>query len=320
VIPLLLPTLLHRPQPLLLSRLMAVRRLRRLLPSLRLLPKSPGSTPCRKTSRPRRRSSRYKESGTEGLARAYLNAEKLIGAEKVPIPKDPNDAEAWERYYKAGGRPDDPAKYEFQKPEKMPDGTIYDENMETWWRQSAHEAGLSTAAGRKAVREVCRSLLLADRADRQGGQQHGSPRRPSSSCSATGAGSSKPAARWRKAAFAEMPADVQAAAVASGLARMPSFVKYLHDIKSKTTGETDPKMGEASRRRLRPRQHQGQDRAAPRAVRQRPDGLGASRARLRTTSSPGFTTSCSQPEALTGYKERKCLAMCICHGWDLRSS
>ena len=37
-------------------------------------------------------------SSKEALARGYLNAEKMIGSEKVPIPKDPNDTEAWDRY------------------------------------------------------------------------------------------------------------------------------------------------------------------------------------------------------------------------------
>ena len=59
-------------------------------------------------------------SSTESLARGYLNAHKMLVSEKVPIPKDPNDTEAWNTYYKAGGRPDDPKQYVFQKPEKLP--------------------------------------------------------------------------------------------------------------------------------------------------------------------------------------------------------
>ncbi len=45
----------------------------------------------------------------EGLSKAmtgYLNLEKLLGHEKVPIPKDANDTEGWNRYSKAMGIPE----------------------------------------------------------------------------------------------------------------------------------------------------------------------------------------------------------------------
>jgi hypothetical protein len=180
-------------------------------------------------------------SSQEALARAYLNAEKMIGSEKVPIPKDPNDAEAWDRYYKAGGRPEDPAKYEFQKPEKMPEGTTYDEGMETWWRQSAHEAGLSQRQASKLFERYrdrfLSSIELSEKASTTEVQN------AKLALERDWGGEFKARRQLAKAAFAEMPADLQAAMSRAGLVRMPSFVKYLHDMKAKTTGETDPKIG-----------------------------------------------------------------------------
>lgn len=187
---------------------------------------------------------KYKESGVEGVARAYIASERLIGAEKVPVPKDANDTEAWDRYYKAGGRPDEPSKYEFAKPEKLPEGVTYNEGMETWWRQAAHEAGLSNRQAGK---------LFEKYRDRTFGEVE---------LSTKAVGAEVEGARlvlqrdWgnefearralAKAAFSEMPQDVRDMAVRTGLARMPSFVKYLHDQKAKMTGETDPKGGERS--------------------------------------------------------------------------
>lgn len=53
----------------------------------------------------------------EDLALSYKNLEKLLGSEKVPLPKDANDTEGWERLFKAAGRPDAPEAYGLDKVE-----------------------------------------------------------------------------------------------------------------------------------------------------------------------------------------------------------
>lgn len=61
----------------------------------------------------------------EGLAKAvesHLNLEKLLGHEKVPIPKGPEDSEGWARFSKAFGIPDKADGYglkDAQIPESM---------------------------------------------------------------------------------------------------------------------------------------------------------------------------------------------------------
>lgn len=178
-------------------------------------------------------------SSTESLARGYLNAHRMLVMEKVPIPKDPNDTEAWDTYYKAGGRPDEPKQYVFQKPEKLPEGVTWDNNMEGWWRQAAFESGLSQRQAQKLVDQYRdRFIANVDLQNRSIEQQLTSAKLELQ----RDWGSEYEARRaLARAAFAEMPEDTRNAAVANGLARMPSFVKYLYDVKAKTTGEVQPR-------------------------------------------------------------------------------
>jgi hypothetical protein len=79
----------------------------------------------------------------EDLGRSYINLEKLLGREKVPVPTSDDDEEGWHRWYAASGRPESPDKYEFARPDKLPDGLDYDEDLEKNYRQWAHQNGLN---------------------------------------------------------------------------------------------------------------------------------------------------------------------------------
>lgn len=64
------------------------------------------------------------DDGVEGLAKAasgYANLEKLLGHEKVPIPKGDDDVEGWNRFQKAMGIPDKAESYGLPDPE-FPEG------------------------------------------------------------------------------------------------------------------------------------------------------------------------------------------------------
>lgn len=84
-----------------------------------------------------------KYSSLDGYVQGNENLVKLLGAEKVPIPKDENDTEAWDRYYKAGGRPDDADAYQFERPTEMPEGMEWDADAETHFRSLALANGLN---------------------------------------------------------------------------------------------------------------------------------------------------------------------------------
>jgi hypothetical protein len=58
----------------------------------------------------------------EAMAAAHRGLEKLLGSEKVPLPKDEADAEGWDRVYKAIGRPDAPEGYGLEKLEGGDEG------------------------------------------------------------------------------------------------------------------------------------------------------------------------------------------------------
>jgi hypothetical protein len=75
------------------------------------------------------------------LANSYANLERMLGGEKVPVPKD-GDQEGWDRFYAAAGRPEAPDKYEFKVPENLPEG-FYDKDAESSFRTWAHQNGLN---------------------------------------------------------------------------------------------------------------------------------------------------------------------------------
>lgn len=93
----------------------------------------------------------------EGMAKSYVNLERMLGGEKVPIPKD-GDQEAWDRFYKAGGRPDAPEQYGFKAPEKLPEGVQYSAELDKQLAGIFHKQGLNSkqAAG---VREELMGIV-----------------------------------------------------------------------------------------------------------------------------------------------------------------
>jgi hypothetical protein len=57
------------------------------------------------------------------LAKSWINAQKLIGKEKLPVPTDKDGKEIWDAVYSRLGRPESPKNYklpELQRPEGYP--------------------------------------------------------------------------------------------------------------------------------------------------------------------------------------------------------
>ena len=50
-----------------------------------------------------------------GVLNSYRNLEKMLGGEKLPVPKSPEDKDAWNSLYKVIGRPDAPTGYDLDK-------------------------------------------------------------------------------------------------------------------------------------------------------------------------------------------------------------
>lgn len=83
------------------------------------------------------------EPDIEGLAKGYVNLEKMLGTEKIPKPLSDEDQEGWDRWYAASGRPSTHDEYEFSRPDQLPDGLGYDEDLEKDFRASAYGLGLN---------------------------------------------------------------------------------------------------------------------------------------------------------------------------------
>lgn len=78
-----------------------------------------------------------------GLAKSYINAQKLIGSDKVPIPKDGASDEEWSAFFAKVGRPESPDKYEFHPLGESPEGFSMDPEFEKAFRTEAHKLGLN---------------------------------------------------------------------------------------------------------------------------------------------------------------------------------
>ena len=74
----------------------------------------------------------------EGLAKSYINAETMIGKDKIVIP---TTEEEWSDAYTKLGRPEAADGYELNIPEGLP----IDDNFTNGFKAAAHEAGLNQA-------------------------------------------------------------------------------------------------------------------------------------------------------------------------------
>tara|TARA_R100001460_G_scaffold23861_2_gene48058 strand:+ start:1429 stop:2289 length:861 start_codon:yes stop_codon:yes gene_type:complete len=73
------------------------------------------------------------------LGLSYVNAQRLIGADKIPLPKNPTEDDLSNIYSKLG-RPDEPSGYAIQA-----DGQILTEGDVNTYTDIAHKLGLSKA-------------------------------------------------------------------------------------------------------------------------------------------------------------------------------
>lgn len=173
----------------------------------------------------------------EGLAKSYTNLETMLGKDKVPVPKD-GDTEGWERYYKAGGRPEKPEEYGFAKPEKLPDGMEYSPELDGRIGKAFHKAGLN-----KSQAAAVRNELIAIMAEGQEAQS-------SQSQIAVSDGEAKLKSQWGRAYDQNMQIakselkkrgspEFVAFLESSGLGNHPEMASLLYNIAKDTRGENE---------------------------------------------------------------------------------
>ena len=83
------------------------------------------------------------------LAKSYVNAQSMIGADKVAIPGKHATDEDWGEVYRRLGRPDSPEGYELTN--EMPEGAVVVDEMLDGFRGAAHDAGLSPQQAQKLL-------------------------------------------------------------------------------------------------------------------------------------------------------------------------
>jgi len=74
----------------------------------------------------------------EGLAKSYVHAQKLVGADKIPVPNKYATEDDWNAVYEKLGRPKTPGEYKYDLPE---DRNLDPEALNTFSEQ-AHKLGL----------------------------------------------------------------------------------------------------------------------------------------------------------------------------------
>ncbi|OPL13583.1 MAG: hypothetical protein AVO39_10310 [delta proteobacterium MLS_D] len=77
-----------------------------------------------------------------GLVKQYVNAQKMVGKDKIPVPGEGAGPEEWEDVFNRLGRPDTPDEYGLKLPEELPPGVVADEAALKEFQTLAHEAGL----------------------------------------------------------------------------------------------------------------------------------------------------------------------------------
>ena len=84
-----------------------------------------------------------KFSDVSTLAKSYINAESMIGKDKMVIPGANTTEDEWNDIYDKLGRPSDPNAYELKA--ELAEGEQIDEQLMSSFKETAHKHGLSPA-------------------------------------------------------------------------------------------------------------------------------------------------------------------------------
>ncbi len=78
-----------------------------------------------------------------GLAKSFIAAQELVGADRIALPAPDAAADKWEAFYDRVGRPDTPDGYDLAPPDDLPEGFSYSDEAADRFREWAHAAGLT---------------------------------------------------------------------------------------------------------------------------------------------------------------------------------
>ena len=78
-----------------------------------------------------------------GLVKSYVHGQKMVGADKIALPGTDASDDTWNEFYGKLGRPETAADYGLKKPEDLPEGFPYSEDIEKDFGEQAHKLGLT---------------------------------------------------------------------------------------------------------------------------------------------------------------------------------
>jgi hypothetical protein len=107
-----------------------------------------------------------KYQDVSAVVKAMRGLESQVGSEKLPLPKGPDDADGWNRFYKAAGRPDAADGYKFDAFQNL------DPALTGAFAPAAHGMGLSQAQAEGVVKfnEAMVAAQVKDTATRHAGE------------------------------------------------------------------------------------------------------------------------------------------------------
>jgi hypothetical protein len=91
-------------------------------------------------------------SDVGALAKSYVHAQSMIGADKVAIPGKHATEEDWNEVYQKLGRPESADKYELEM-RNLPEGVESDEQTLEWFKNTAFKAGLTPSQAQTLMDE-----------------------------------------------------------------------------------------------------------------------------------------------------------------------
>ncbi|MAH46170.1 hypothetical protein CMI37_10085 [Candidatus Pacearchaeota archaeon] len=78
----------------------------------------------------------------ETMAKSYVNAQRMVGADKIAIPGKHGTEEEWDQVYDKLGRPENSDGYALEM-NNVPDGMAANPELVGWFQTTAHKVGLT---------------------------------------------------------------------------------------------------------------------------------------------------------------------------------
>ena len=84
-------------------------------------------------------------SDLPGMAKMLVHSQKLVGADKIAVPGEFATEDDWNAVFTKLGKPENPDGYTLEKPEGIPEGLEYSDDIVANYREVAHKHGLLPA-------------------------------------------------------------------------------------------------------------------------------------------------------------------------------